>query len=393
MLDRVEERATVSRRSVERGRVRVIKRVVEDEKEIELPTVRESVRVERVPVGELVDVAPQTRREGDTLIVPVVDEVLVVEKRLRLREELHLHTERHAHTETRTITVRREEIEVERLPPQPASRTRRNIMAKTVIGLYDSPEAAETALQALESEGFDRVSMTLMAEQGHGTTSEGAGTAGHQQAPTFLRDRGVPQDDAEVFAEAVRRGASMVVVETDERHAERAGQILDANRPIDADRLAQRWREAGWERHDPAAAPLAGEERDRELREAAEYEVVEEDVKVGTRAVEHGGVRVRTFVTERPVQETVRLRDERVHVEREPVDEVVDPARADEAFTEEAHEIRETGEEPVVSKEARVVERVRVDKDTEVHEEDIEDTERRRDVEVERFDDRPGHHH
>jgi len=108
---------------------------------------------------------------------------------------------------------------------------------------------------------------------------------------------------------------------------------------------------------------------------------VEEEVQVGKRAVERD-VRVHTTVTEKPVEEQVHLREEHVTVERRPADR---PASgADQAvFKEGVIEITETVEEPVVAKQARVVEEVVIHKEATDHVETIRDTVRRTDVEVE----------
>jgi uncharacterized protein (TIGR02271 family) len=103
---------------------------------------------------------------------------------------------------------------------------------------------------------------------------------------------------------------------------------------------------------------------------------------VGTRQVQHGGVRLYTRVTERPVEETVRLRDETVHVERRPVDRPATEADV-AAAKERTIEVTETDEEPVVRKQIRVVGEVVVSKDVEEHTETVRDTVRRTEVEVE----------
>jgi uncharacterized protein (TIGR02271 family) len=110
--------------------------------------------------------------------------------------------------------------------------------------------------------------------------------------------------------------------------------------------------------------------------------VVEEELQVGTRQVRRGGVRLYTRVTERPVEETVCLRDETVHVERHPVDR---PAtEADFAAAKEGTlEVTETDEEAVARKQARVVEEVVVGKAQEERTETVRDTVRRTEVEVE----------
>jgi len=108
--------------------------------------------------------------------------------------------------------------------------------------------------------------------------------------------------------------------------------------------------------------------------------VVEEELQVGKREVERGGVRVESRVEEKPVTEQVQLREERVHVERRPVDRPV--TNADEAFREGTLEVTERAEEAVVSKTARVVEEVVVGKQVEEHTETVHDTLRRTDVDV-----------
>lgn len=112
--------------------------------------------------------------------------------------------------------------------------------------------------------------------------------------------------------------------------------------------------------------------------------VIEERITVGKRQVERGGVRVQQHVTERPVEETVSLREEHVHVERRPVNQPVDATNM-EAFKEGVIEVTEMAEEAVVNKQARVVEEVVVSKEVTEHQETIRGTERRTDVEVEQF--------
>ena len=107
---------------------------------------------------------------------------------------------------------------------------------------------------------------------------------------------------------------------------------------------------------------------------------MEEQLNVGKKTVQSGGVRVSGRVTESPVEESVQLRDERVRVERRPVDR---PAREGDKFDDVVIEMTETREEPVVGKQERVVEEVVVGKDVEERTETVRDTVRRKDVEVE----------
>ncbi|MGZ8246315.1 YsnF/AvaK domain-containing protein [Methylomagnum sp.] len=116
-----EERLTLSKRKVETGRVRIVKRVAAHEEDVDEPLVRETVQVERVPVNRTINEPVPVRYEGDTMIVPVFEETLVVEKRLILREELRITKRRAESHKSRRATLRREEVSVERTPPRSAS--------------------------------------------------------------------------------------------------------------------------------------------------------------------------------------------------------------------------------------------------------------------------------
>jgi uncharacterized protein (TIGR02271 family) len=114
----VEEELRVGKRVVETGRVRVSKHVSEREELVDEPLVREEYDVERVPVNVYVDEPVGPRQEGDTLVVPVLEEVLVVEKRLLVREELRITRRQTEGRETRSVTLLSEEISVERTGPE-----------------------------------------------------------------------------------------------------------------------------------------------------------------------------------------------------------------------------------------------------------------------------------
>ncbi|HZN65252.1 MAG TPA: YsnF/AvaK domain-containing protein [Tepidisphaeraceae bacterium] len=114
----VAEEIAVGKRLVERGRVRVSKVVREEEQTVEVPLTQEEVSVERVRVEQFVESPPQVRQEGDTTIIPLVEEVVVVEKRLMLREEVRVTRTRREVHEPHTVTVREEDVKVERVPAE-----------------------------------------------------------------------------------------------------------------------------------------------------------------------------------------------------------------------------------------------------------------------------------
>lgn len=111
----VVETVEVSRRQVETGRVRVHKSVREHEQVVDEPLLREVVEVERVPIGRAVERAPECRWEGDTWIVPVLEEVVEVRRRLVLTEEIRVTRRRSEIHQPLTIWLRSEQVTVERV--------------------------------------------------------------------------------------------------------------------------------------------------------------------------------------------------------------------------------------------------------------------------------------
>ena len=116
----IAEEARIGKRRVVTGTVRVERASGEVEHELEVELLSERARVERVPIGRFVDAVPEARREGDTWIVPVVEEVLV--KRLRLVEELRVTLERESRPTRAHVRLHHDEVRVARLEAQDAAR-------------------------------------------------------------------------------------------------------------------------------------------------------------------------------------------------------------------------------------------------------------------------------
>lgn len=110
----IEETVEVQKRTVERGVVRVHKHVTEHEEVLSDTLMRETVEVERVPINQIVQSTGGVRQEGDIVIIPVYEEVAVVEKRLMLKEEIRLHMQRASEEWSERVVLRNEEIEIER---------------------------------------------------------------------------------------------------------------------------------------------------------------------------------------------------------------------------------------------------------------------------------------
>jgi uncharacterized protein (TIGR02271 family) len=232
-------------------------------------------------------------------------------------------------------------------------------MAKTVIGLFDDHREAQPIVHALVDDGFRREDIRTLTRQ-------------EEASVGTLSAHGVPEAEAQAYAEAVRRGGAVVLVDAADDRANQAVAIMERSPAVDRET-----------RTGADAARERGRAGAREVETGdVKVPVVEEELHVGTQQVQRGGVRLYTRVTERPVEETVRLRDETVHVERHPVDR---PAtEADVAAAKEGTiEVTETDEEAVIAKQARVVEEVVVRKDVQEHTETVRDTVRRTEVEVE----------
>jgi len=418
---------------------------------------------------------------------------------------------------------------------------------KQVVGLFSSMSDAQAALQDLRNAGFNDSDISLVARNNEGTTTNTSGDgntragedaafgatsgglmgglggllvglgalaipgigpviAGGSLAAALgsaavgagvgaasggligaLVGAGIPDEDANVYAEGVRRGGALVTVQaSDSTMASQAADIMDRHNVQDIDNLGQNYRSAGWTRFDEtagdydadkegsglgtgvgtlsgaatgaaigsaggpigtviggvagaltgagvgAAADKVGANvaddgvsprdttdtsytgdttrmgsvsdanyttdttrtvgRNVDTTSGRNYEttnregemtipVVEEQINVGKREVQGGGVRVETHVTEKPVNEQVTLHEEHVNVERRPVNQPVDPSQVDQ-LREGTFEVRERSEEAVVQKQARVVEEVVINKEQRDRTENIQDSVRRTDVDV-----------
>ncbi len=111
----IEEHVEVGKKVIEKAKVRLSKRVKENVESYDVPLTEEEIVVKRVQKNELVDAAPAAvRYEGDVMIIPVLKEVAVIEKRIMLVEEIHVTKYKYNKTETRRVVVRQEEVNVER---------------------------------------------------------------------------------------------------------------------------------------------------------------------------------------------------------------------------------------------------------------------------------------
>ncbi len=269
-------------------------------------------------------------------------------------------------------------------------------MAKTLVGTFDTLEAAQSALQKLASIGVNSDHARLLdnsdasgASAADPTNKTWVEKASAWFGSIFEESDGVDRQEAHDYTEAVRRGHFVVVADVESDKVDEAASVLNQVGSVDVTKRSEYWKANGYTGQvDASASQFTEAERARELAayssdEPAKLDVVQEELAIGTRVVQRGGVRIHSYIEERPVQELVKLREERVNVERRPVNRAADAS--DLAFKERSIDVTAMGEEAVVEKRARVVEEVVVGKTVEERDETIHDTLRRKDVQVEQI--------
>jgi len=275
-----------------------------------------------------------------------------------------------------------------------------SIHTRTVVGVFDDYSTAQRAVEQLRAAGFtgDEIevnSRNLYTEEAGG----GGGLSGRSPSDQsgggiggfFRRIFGADVDeyDRDAYSEVIRRGGAVVAVTTEESKQDRAADILNDSGAVDIDRRVASWRERDHTGHDTSALPYSDDDVVRERQHYANetrersIPVVQEELRVGKRAVQRGGVRVYNRVRDERVEQQVNLREEHVTVDRRKTDR---PAtEADMRAHDEVVEVTEMAEEPVVDKRTRVVEEVVIGKTAENRTETIRDTVRHSDVNVERL--------
>jgi uncharacterized protein (TIGR02271 family) len=376
--------------------------------------------------------------------------------------------------------------------------------SRAITAMFDSRDAADTAVRKLLENGFSQSDVRLVPGYEKDRDLGGSGHADQGGFWSSLSDFFFPDEDRHTYAEGLSRGNFLVSVNTTDANHDRALDILDDEGTIDLDEREDQWRSQGWsgyagaptgtssssaaglgagsdltrssvggsgmtgmndgsrlggptedlaggslggarDRMDTSSTGTAGitgdglgltrgaganaagsdrgtlggleagfvggdrsgqssstagaglsgggrsfgERGDDIARRSDADEVIpvaEESLRVGKREVEGGRVRVRSYVVERPVEEQVMLRRERVDLQRRSVDRAV--GSGEDPFRERTVELQERREEPVVSKEARIREEVALRKDVQNDQRTVSDTVRRTEVEVE--DERTG---
>ena len=435
-----QEQLHVGTRLAGTGRgVRVHKQLRSHPHEVDQTLLRDELDVRHVPVDRVVSAPPAARYEGDTFIVPVLEEVLVVEKRYRIKEELHITRLRHASRHQQTVPLRAEHVTVERFDDgnggQPSSTfTKEATMTHTLAAVFEQRGDADRAKAELLNAGFSSDAVRLASGSGTQTQPGADDSIGDSIMQFFSSIFGNDEHaDKHTYSSAINRGNTMLTVDaSSDDEIDRAADIIEGFGPLNIDEQqgmaghipqAQAYQGA----HQGGQAAMSGSMQEaqtsaaggmqgtqstltgetlgarsaasgimqgaqsaqagsmqRTTTEEQAIPVIQEELKVGKRTVQRGGVRVYQRVVETPVQEDITLREEHVTIERHPVDQAISPDQVP-AFQDKSFELHENAEEAVVQKSARVVEEVVVGKEVSQRQEQITDTVRSTDVEVEQL--------
>ena len=237
-------------------------------------------------------------------------------------------------------------------------------MNYTVVGVFNSGEEAQYAVNQLKNSNFSNSNIDLSARMSDNDDRHNESSISSFFDSIFGDD----DDDKKEAYCAVAQDKAIVTVHADTKEkAQKALNILDTSGALDIDNEYKK----------------LGKTRNTNTTGQQSAKVIEEELEVGKKTVETGGARLRSYLVEKPVEEKVRLRVEHVFVERKPVNRPATEADF-AAFNEGSIEVTEHAEKAVVGKTAQVVEEVSVGKTAEQVTETIHDTVRETKVEVEK---------
>ncbi|RYY30288.1 MAG: DUF2382 domain-containing protein [Sphingobacteriaceae bacterium] len=256
-------------------------------------------------------------------------------------------------------------------------------MSQTVIGIFDQTTEAQEAVSNLLSSGFSKESIDLSTRaEREGISSSYDDEESHEGISGFFSNLfGSSDEETAKYSQVGQRGSIVTVHANSAEQAESAAKILDNYGAIDVNERAEQYKSGN-----TATTGVMGTTQPAKTTEGDTIKIIEEKMQVGKREVETGGVRLRSRIVEQVVHEDVRLRSERVHVERTNVNRAATAADL-AGFGEATLEMKEYAEVPVVSKEAFVTGEVSLGKEVEEKNQTVEGTIRKTEVDTENFTD------
>lgn len=237
-----------------------------------------------------------------------------------------------------------------------------------VTAFFDTRPAADAAIARIVATGVPQTDIHIVEGRTEASTAAADDDKGFFEA---IGDFFMGVEDRAAYAEGLNRGGYLVSVVTTAHNQDAILDILDDEGTVDMTEREAHWRAEGW----------TGEHSGHAAGTEGTIEVVQEEVRIGKREVDRGRVRVHSRVVETDVAEDVSLHSEEVNVTRKPVDRAATTGAG--AFAATTLEATETAEEAVVSKEARVVEEIALEKTGKNRTETVEETVRHTEVDVE----------
>lgn len=260
----------------------------------------------------------------------------------------------------------------------------------TILAAYRTANDAQAAAQDLQTAGIPREHIYLEADSSSQTGSYETRSTRHEGGVSGWFKSLFQDDDAgdrSRYEQAIGSGNYLLSVDSREEQVDAIEDILNRHNPLNIDTsVDDSVPNAAAATASPATSNTARSNATRTTAgtggATGAVPVVEEELQVGKRQVLRGGARVYSRVVEQPVHETIGLREEQVRVDRQKVNRPATEADF-AAGKEQVIEVQEFAEQPVVSKQARVVEEVRVGKEASERRADIQDTVRHTEVRVE----------
>jgi uncharacterized protein (TIGR02271 family) len=257
-LPLMEEVPRIVRRRRVTGGVRVAVTTTEAPEEVHTTRRRRLVEVERVPMDQEVEAPPPVRQEGDLVIVPVLEERLVVVRRLVVTEEVRFRLTLEEEPVTLSLPLLRQDVSVTRLPPpdatafdNPIQHHGEQFMQRTLTAMFDTRAEAERAAETLRGLGLGAENIRMHeaeADSGHGGTVATSATDRREDRGFFgaIADLFMPDDDRATYSEGLRRGATLLLAEVDEARMHQAMDAMESAGAVDLDAREADWRQQGW---------------------------------------------------------------------------------------------------------------------------------------------------
>lgn len=254
-------------------------------------------------------------------------------------------------------------------------------MPKTIVGLFPSKTEAQNIKHELVNQGYAASDIQVIAKtqpepNGAAEPSDGVApdTGIAAKITSFFHSLTGKEEEANHYKAGVEKGEALLTLTVADGQEEKAANLLKEYGAKNVE-----------DQNGQVTSAAAVSAPQSEIAEGTAIPVLKEELLVGKRQVQTGGVRIYSHVVEQPVEEQIQLREEHIRVDRRNVNRPASEADFTD-FQDGTIDLTGTAEEAVVSKRARVVEEILVGKETSERTESIKDTVRHTEVEVEQVE-------